>query len=81
MNDVQDLYTKASFENDFPLINLYTLFLEYCELRNIPLKFLMADGLHPNDAGHNVMFNLITNELGVAKKVDFFAKEEYKCHF
>jgi len=70
MNDIHDLYVKASFACDFPLIPMYTLFQEYCELRGIPLDSLLADGLHPNDAGYEVMFRLILKELGIARAVE-----------
>ncbi len=66
MNDVQDMYTKASFECGFPLIRLYSLFSKYCTNNKIQLDSLLADGLHPNDKGYDVMFDLIINELGFA---------------
>ncbi|MBO5069585.1 MAG: SGNH/GDSL hydrolase family protein, partial [Roseburia sp.] len=69
MNDVQDIYVKASIACEFPLICLYTLFLEYCEQKNIAIDSLLADGLHPNDAGYDVMFALLMDELGIARKV------------
>lgn len=69
MNDVHDLYVKASIACDFPLISFYTLFMDYCEYRNITVDSLLADGLHPNNAGHDVMFAILLNEIGVAKKV------------
>lgn len=69
MNDVQDIYVKASAIYDFPLIRLYTLFLEYCEQRNISVDSLLKDGLHPNDMGHDVIFNLLLNEIGIAKRI------------
>ena len=69
MNDVHDLYVKASMACDFPLIRLYTLFMEYCEQRNITVDSLLADGLHPNDAGYDVIFNLLMDEIGIARKV------------
>lgn len=69
MNDLCDMYTKASFELGFPLIRLYPLFLTYCETHGITVDSLLADGLHPNDKGYEVMFRLITEELGVARGV------------
>lgn len=67
MNDVNDLYTKASNECGFPLISMYLLFSEYCELKGITIDSLLADGLHPNDKGYDVMFSLILKELGFGK--------------
>ena len=69
MNDVHDLYVKASLACDFPLISLYTLFLEYCEQRDIALDSLLDDGLHPNDKGYDVIFTLLLDEIGIARKV------------
>lgn len=69
MNDVHDLYVKASAVCGFPLISLYTSFLEYCEIKNIELDSLLFDGLHPNDAGYDVIFKLLLKELDIARKV------------
>lgn len=66
MNDVNMLYQKAAFQCGFPLINLYTKFNEYCEIKNVELESLLSDGLHPNDMGYNVMFRLIMREIGIA---------------
>ena len=66
MNDVCDLYTKASFACGFPLIRLYALFLEYCEQKNISVDSLLLDGLHPNDDGHEVICRLMMDALGIA---------------
>lgn len=69
MNDVNDLYLKASIECGFPFISMYNAFLNYCETKNIPLDSLLKDGLHPNDEGYRVMFKLIMDELGLARAV------------
>ena len=69
MNDIHDLYVKASLEFGFPLIELYTLFLDYCRDHGLQVDDLLADGLHPNDAGYEVMYRLILKELGIAEKV------------
>jgi len=68
MNDIHDLYVKAACACGFPLIDLYTAMQEYCEIRNVPLNDLLADGLHPNDRGYEVMFKLILKEIGIARK-------------
>ena len=69
MNDLCDMYTKASCEFGFPLIRLYSLFLGYCETHGVTVDSLLADGLHPNDKGYEVMFGIILEELGLAKKI------------
>ncbi len=70
MNDICDLYTRASFERGFPLIRMYTLFMDYCLREKIPLDALLADGLHPNDEGYRVMFRLLLRQLGIAEAVE-----------
>ena len=68
MSDVHNIYLKASCVCGFPLISMYKLFIEYCEAKNIAFETLLADGLHPNDKGHEVIYNLILNEIGIAKR-------------
>ncbi len=69
MNDICDLYTKASLVCGFPLIRLYTSFLEYCEQQNISVASLLPDGIHPNDDGHVVICRLMMKDLGIAPAV------------
>ena len=69
MNDIHDLYLKASFACGFPLIRMYTLFMDYCRQQNVPLDDLLFDGLHPNDEGYRVMFRLLMQELGFAEPI------------
>ena len=59
MNDVCDLYKKASEEAGFNFINLYEAFNKYCTDHGISVDSLLADGLHPNDKGHTIIFDLI----------------------
>lgn len=69
MNDINNLYTKAAAECGFPFISLYNLFLDYCDVKNIDFSTLLADGLHPNDAGYDVMYKLIMKALGISVKI------------
>lgn len=66
MNDVHDLYRKASVECGFPMISFYTAFHRYCDEQHVGMDTLLADGLHPNDEGHRVMCRLLLQELGFA---------------
>lgn len=66
MNDVNELYKKAAEVCHFPLISLYDAFTEYCEKEQIKVDSLLADGLHPNDEGYRVMFELLLRELGLS---------------
>lgn len=69
MNDIHDLYMKASVEQGFACVDLYTSFLGYCESRGLTLDSLLADGVHPNDAGYKAMFELMLVELGIARPI------------
>ncbi len=69
MNDVHDMYMKASAEMGFPMISFYRAFRSYCDMKGIGVDSLLADGLHPNDEGHRVMFSLMLDELGLAKRI------------
>lgn len=59
MNDINDLYKRASEEYHFPFISLYDLFTGYCRENSVVLDTMLADGLHPNDEGYRVMFELL----------------------
>ena len=65
MSDINDLYKEMSVELDFPLVSIYDAFTTYIKENDITLDSLLADGLHPNDEGYRVMFNIITEALGV----------------
>ena len=66
MEDVDMLLMKASYELDIEYISLYKLFLDYCIYTDTTIDSLLIDGLHPNDAGYDVMFYLICNALGMS---------------
>ena len=63
MVDVCETYKKASEVCGFPLISMYDMFLDYCSVNKIGVDSLLCDGLHPNDAGYEVMFQLIKRAL------------------
>jgi len=69
MNDVRDMYLKASAELGFPLISMYNRFAEYCRNTGVALDDLLADGLHPNDRGYDVMLDIMLDELGLVRCV------------
>ncbi len=71
MNDIHDIYTKAHFELGFAFIDLYTLFLTYCDNKRIDYNELLADGLHPNDKGYEVIFKLLLREFGLGEKIQY----------
>lgn len=61
------LYKIAKLLN-CKFISMYELFMDYCDLRGITIDSLLGDGLHPSDEGYDVMFKLITKELGLNRK-------------
>lgn len=63
MDDINAIHKKAAENLGFPLISMYDLFTDYCNSNNVPLDSLLADGLHPNDRGYDVMYDLIIKEL------------------
>ncbi len=65
MDDIQKAYLQVAEERGFPLICLYRLFLETCRGRGIDYETLLADGLHPNDAGYDLIFELMMRQLGL----------------
>ena len=69
MEDVEHAVRYVSNKRRVPFINLFELFTNYCKERGIDMDTLLADGLHPNDAGYDVMFYLITNALGISPKM------------
>ncbi len=69
MKDIHDLYTKAHFELGFAFVDLYTLFLSYCDNKEIDYNTLLCDGLHPNDKGYEVMFKLLLREFGIGESI------------
>lgn len=65
MNDINAIYKEAAKSMGFPLISLYDMFTDYCEVNNVTVDVLLGDGLHPNDQGYDVMYALICKALQV----------------
>lgn len=68
MEDVHNALRNISCENNIPFISVYNLFIDYCSNKGIKIDTLLADGLHPNNDGYKVMFELISNAMGIALK-------------
>jgi len=65
MGDINALYKKAKEALGYPFVSLYELFYAYCEKNSVTVDSLLADGLHPNNEGHAVMFELLKQELAL----------------
>lgn len=70
MEDVDHIVSCVASSLNCEYISVYKLFMEYCQTRNITIDSLLADGLHPNDTGYDVMFYLICNALGFGTQRD-----------
>lgn len=66
MSDINEIYKKAQEKAGFPLISMYDLYTQYLSEHNsIEIKDLLCDGLHPNDEGYRVYFELLKKRLKV----------------
>lgn len=65
MCDINAIYKKAQQKAGFKFISMFDLFTNYIEKNQIGLNTLLCDGLHPNNDGFKVMFNLLTKALNV----------------
>ena len=65
MDDINAIYKRAQRSAGFELISLYDLVSEYVTARGIAIDELLRDGLHPNDEGYGVMFEILRRELGI----------------
>lgn len=68
MEDVHNALRNISCENKIPFISVYNLFIDYCSNKGIQIDTLLSDGLHPTNEGYKVMFQLISNAMGIALK-------------
>ena len=65
MEDINAIYKKAQEKLSFPFISLYDRFSSYLNDNGLSIDDLLCDGLHPNDKGHDVIFSLLLEELGL----------------
>ena len=65
MNDVNDIFMKASVVCGFPFVSLYSEFMQYCDLKDRTVESFLADSVHPNDEGHNLIFKILLKEFGL----------------
>jgi lysophospholipase L1-like esterase len=65
MDDINDSYKRLARETDATVLSLYDLFSDYCKDNAVSIESLLCDGLHPNDAGYRVMFDLLVGAFGI----------------
>ena len=65
MCDINAGYKKLAEESGATVLSLYDLFDAYCKENGLTVDELLCDGLHPNDKGYKVMFDLLVKAFGV----------------
>lgn len=70
MEDIDNLYNYVNNTLNVGYISIYKAFLNYCRENDIPIDSLLADGLHPNDTGYQLMFEIVLEALGFGRKRD-----------
>lgn len=70
MEDINNIISSFAKENNLEYIDLFEPFYMYTLQRNVSLSSLLADGLHPNDAGYYLMYRLISKAIGVIPKIE-----------
>ena len=56
---------RQSVTKAFAFVSLYELFSWYCADNGVELDSLLADGLHPNNNGYDVMYSLLVKAFEV----------------
>lgn len=69
IEDMCNTIKKLCIKNNVVFVDTNQIMLDYCEYRDISIDTLLADGLHPNDNGHLILFNAVCKSLGISRKV------------
>lgn len=69
MEDINNKLVALAHEMQVPFINNYHFMIDYLMYTEKELNSLLADGLHPNDVGYELMFKNIMKHLGFGYKV------------
>ncbi|MBR7146431.1 MAG: SGNH/GDSL hydrolase family protein [Oscillospiraceae bacterium] len=67
MGELNDMYRRASLECGYAMLSLYEKMTDYCAKNGVELGELLVDGVHHNDRGYDVMYELICDALGLAE--------------
>jgi len=70
MEDINNLYNLLSEYTGYDYVSLFNKFNQYCRTKGVALSTLLGDGLHPNDSGYLLMYQMILEEIGFGSKVD-----------
>lgn len=66
MEDVANANKYLAEKYQLPFINIYTEFLKRVTAKGEEINTYLSDGLHPNDNGYTLMFEIIAENLGIA---------------
>ncbi|PFJ07569.1 hypothetical protein COI88_01955 [Bacillus cereus] len=69
MEDINNKLVALAHEMQVPFINNYHFLVDYLTYAGKDINTVLADGLHPNDAGYDLMFKNIMKHLGFGYKV------------
>ena len=69
MEDVDTALMAFAHKNNIEYISMFKMFSHYCRVTNTDVTSLLADNLHPNDTGYDLMFYLMTNALGISAQI------------
>ena len=65
MDDIDAAYKRASSELGVSMISMYDMFNAYMAENGLTVDDLIKDGVHPNDEGYRVMYELFLKAFGV----------------
>lgn len=66
--DVDTAARMAAATFGYEHISVYNHVLDYCLYTGTDIDDLLADGVHPNDAGYDVAFDYILKKIGLGRK-------------
>lgn len=70
MDSVADVYSSLALELGVEYIDLYSEMLEYIRNSGNTIDDILSDGLHPNDEGYRIIYEIICKHLGLASKIN-----------
>ena len=65
MDDINAIHKRVQDEVGITFISLYDIFCDYITQNDIDIRSLLVDGVHPNDKGYKIMYELLIKALGI----------------
>ena len=65
MDDINVIHKRVQDEVGITFISLYDIFCDYITQNDIDIRSLLVDGVHPNDKGYKIMYELLIKALGI----------------